>query len=543
MSRDSKKSVLEKLAKLRAEYGAHLPVELAKIAGDASKLSEIDDAKLLQELHRRLHKLAGSAGSFGFPNLSQRARELELAIQEWLNVGAPDAITRSQIISNLANLESGIAEPTDTHGRPEGHSAHGPDKRRNTVYVVEDDHHLAREVEAALISFGYDVHHFDQLKDAESAILSRRPDFLIVDVVFEGEQELGPQSIARLQGAVDDPLSVIFISSHDDFETYLSAVRAGAIGYFVKPLDIAEVIDCLESHLNLSQSASYRVLIVDDDELLARHYKLVLEAAGMMVEVVNDPRQVLTAMDSFHPEVVLLDLNLPTCRGYELAQLIRLNPAWLRVAIAYLSSEQDEQAQAFAIRHGGEDFLTKPISDLRLVSAVSVRAARARQLSDAIDRDSLTGLLKHSRIKEQVNIELQRAARQNKPVSVAMIDLDHFKKVNDTYGHPVGDKVIRALSQLLRQRLRKTDSIGRYGGEEFVAVLPECDQDSAVTLLEGIRESFAALGFSVDNKSFNVTLSAGIATAISQSGDVLEAADKALYQAKSSGRNRVAAGK
>lgn len=398
---------------------------------------------------------------------------------------------------------------------------------------------LPESWKVALGNFGYRVRHFSQLEQARQAIVEQRPDFLIADVGLAHDGGQGPQLVARLQAELNDPLPVIFISSHNDFEAHLAAVRAGAVGYFMKPLDIAGVIDCLESYVNLSPAAPYRVMIVDDDELLATHYKLVLEAAGMIVEVVTEPKDVLTVMERFYPEVVLLDLNLPGCRGYELAQLIRLNPAWLRVAIAYLSSEQDEQTQAYAVRHGGEDFLTKPISELRLVSAVTVRAERARQLSDAIDRDSLTGLLTHGRIKEQVNIELERAARQNRPVSVAMLDLDHFKNVNDSYGHAVGDKVIRALSQLLRQRLRKTDSIGRYGGEEFVAVLPDCASDAAKKLIETVRESFAALNFSAGETHFNVTVSVGIATAMGPGENILEAADKALYKAKNGGRNCV----
>ncbi|MDO6748579.1 diguanylate cyclase [Gilvimarinus sp. 1_MG-2023] len=539
MGPDQKQAVLQKLAKLREEYRASLPGVLEAIALDAQRLETPATAEQLQSLYRKLHKLAGSAGSFGYPQLSAQAREIELVLQGWIHGSEPDSNTRLQLLAQLTALDCEENVPSSTAVQAEGFTVQNIGTTKNLVYLIEDDHSVAQELTLALESFGYQVEYFDQLNEVEQAILSRRPDFLIADVLFSDADERGPQLIARLQNQLDDPLAVVFISSHDDFDTYLSAVRAGAIGYFVKPLDIATVIDCLESQLSLSAAAPYRVMIVDDDELLARHYKVVLEASGMRVEIVTQPAQVITVMESFHPEVVLLDLNLPECRGYELAQIIRLNPAWLRVAIAYLSSEQDEQAQAHAVRHGGEDFLTKPISELRLVSAVTVRAARSRQLSDAIDRDSLTGLLKHGRIKEQVNVELERAARQNKPVSVAMIDLDHFKTVNDSYGHAVGDKVIRALSQLLRQRLRKTDSIGRYGGEEFVAVLPDCGPESAQKLLEAVRESFAALGFSVAGEHFNVTLSAGIATAAGPGENLLESADKALYQAKHSGRNCV----
>ena len=264
----------------------------------------------------------------------------------------------------------------------------------------------------------------------------------------------------------------------------------------------------------------------------------------MRVEVVNNPRHVLDLMREFYPEMVLLDLNMPDCKGYELARLIRLNPEWIKVAIAYLSSEQDDHMQAEAQTQSGEDFLTKPISDVRLVSAVKVRAARSRQLSDAIDRDSLTGLLTHARIKEQLAMELLRARRAGQPLSVAMLDLDFFKRVNDTYGHAAGDRVIKSLAQLLRQRLRSTDSVGRYGGEEFVAILPGCDVQAATDLLESIRESLKRVSFNAGDKTFSVTLSAGVACCHPRQGDpdsasLLNMADKALYQAKNGGRDRI----
>ncbi|MDC6636318.1 diguanylate cyclase, partial [Leclercia adecarboxylata] len=163
--------------------------------------------------------------------------------------------------------------------------------------------------------------------------------------------------------------------------------------------------------------------------------------------------------------VLLLDVNMPDCSGPELAQMIRLHDEWLRVTIIYLSAETDAHRQMAALLKAGDDFITKPISDNALVAAVYSHSQRARSLSTALARDSLTGLLKHADIKEQLALEVQRATRSGKPASVVMLDLDHFKGVNDTYGHAAGDNVIRALANLLRQRLRRIDSLGRYGGE------------------------------------------------------------------------------
>jgi len=259
----------------------------------------------------------------------------------------------------------------------------------------------------------------------------------------------------------------------------------------------------------------------------------------MLVEVVNDPLQLFDAMARFHPEVLVLDVNMPGCSGPELAQIVRFNDDWLRVPIIYLSAETDIAQQMSALIRAGDDFVTKPISDNSLIATVFARAQRARLLSNALSRDSLTGLLKHADIKEKVTIERERAMRTSKPFSVVMLDIDHFKKVNDTHGHAVGDNVIRALANLLRQRLRRVDSLGRYGGEEFLAVLPDCNGVQAVKIIDQIRQQFSLLSFVGEQGEFFVSLSAGVACCMgSTANEVMETADRALYNAKRNGRNR-----
>ncbi len=282
------------------------------------------------------------------------------------------------------------------------------------------------------------------------------------------------------------------------------------------------------------------MLIVDDDYELANHYRLVLSAANMLVEVVNEPSQLLETIAQFSPEVLLLDVNMPGSSGPELAQMIRFNDDWIRIPIIYLSAETDIGLQMSALLKAGDDFVTKPISDKSLIGTVFARKQRARLLSNALSRDSLTGLLKHADIKERVAVEQERAMRTGKPVSVVMLDIDHFKKVNDSYGHGIGDNVIRALANLLRQRLRRVDVIGRYGGEEFLAVLPECGGAQAVQILDQIRQQFSRISFSSEMGDFSVSLSAGIASCVElEASALIDAADKALYAAKNTGRNRV----
>jgi diguanylate cyclase (GGDEF)-like protein len=160
-----------------------------------------------------------------------------------------------------------------------------------------------------------------------------------------------------------------------------------------------------------------------------------------------------------------------------------------------------------------------------------------------IEKDGLTSLIKHSAIKEAAALELERATRFDKTLSIVMLDIDYFKSVNDQYGHATGDIVITALATLLRKRIRKTDKAGRYGGEEFMLVLPECNSLQARQLTENILQSFRQLQFSAGNSTFNCSFSAGVASTSDSSyanaDELIAAADAALYRAKLAGRDRV----
>ena len=538
---DNTPDIASRLLALKQAYAARLPDELAQLNQLAQALQlPAQQADALVQLNQRLHKLAGSAGSFGLAELGKLARQLELQTQQWQKGEAMDT-GRLKLFAVAVNaLEAAVDIGQPKLPAVPLVSKHSANKAAILIYVLEDEADLAEEICVTLRHFGHEVVHFGSIAAAEAEILRRPPDFMICDIMFTREGRETPAAVAQLQQQLAAQIPVIFMSTRDDFSAYHDAVRAGAVGYFVKPLDIIRLVDCFEYYLDRNRSSPYRVLIVDDDAVLGEHYKLVLNAADIRAEVLQQPERIFEVLRDFHPELILLDLNMPGCSGTELAQVIRLNADWLRIPITYLSSELDIDKRVLAMGRAGDDFLTKPMADRELVAAVSVRAARCRQLSDALDRDSLTGLLKHSRIKEQVDLELSRARRNGEPLSLVMLDLDHFKQVNDTYGHSAGDKVIKALAHLLRQRLRKTDAIGRYGGEEFLVVLPRCAPEEAETLINQVRELFSQVPFHHNQHHFLATLSAGIASyngGEASADQLLQAADEALYRAKKAGRN------
>jgi len=234
-------------------------------------------------------------------------------------------------------------------------------------------------------------------------------------------------------------------------------------------------------------------MIVEDAEEQAALCSTILTRSGMLTCVVSDPNQIVHQLADFHPELVLMDMYLPGCTGDDLARLIRQMDAYVSLPIVFLSVEANFERQLTAMGLGGDEFLTKPIMPAHLISVVASRVERYRTLRALMVQDSLTGLANHSRLHQLLETDVARALRQKLPLSLAMIDVDHFKQVNDRHGHPTGDRVLQALARFLRQRLRQADVVARYGGEEFAVVLANTDGAGAQLVTDRLRAEFAQL--------------------------------------------------
>lgn len=561
MDATRRQALAEQMAKLRADYLARLPAELAALQALAGAMrGDERDRAGLEALHLRLHKLAGSAGTFGLAALGAAAHALEQRVVAWLAAepDEADASARGAFAAELAGLARMVG---DTAVASDARSADiaAPNALRFAdtgvrVWVMEDDVAIGEQLVRQLESFNYRVRLFARLDEAERAAQGEAPDMLIMDLALAAEGD-GAEAFAGFPALRALRCPRLFITSTDDFRSRVHAARLGAVGCFVKPVDVPRVVQRIGQLLEQLSAPPQRVLIIDDDADLAAHLCLVLRAAGMVAEVLRQPETIMEALAGFQPDLVLMDMHMPHYTGPELAGVIRQHDEWTGLPIVYLSAETDLERQMAAMRRGGDDFIIKPVSDAQLVAAVRVRVDRARQLAEQIRKDSLTGLLKHASIKEVAAKEIVRARRAVKPVTLAMLDIDHFKSVNDTYGHAAGDLVISALATLLRQRLRQSDHLGRYGGEEFLVVLPECSGADAQRLLDDIRRRFASLRFSHEGRNFSCSISAGHASSLpagpgeeddeagaaASDAELLSAADAALYDAKRGGRNRVCA--
>jgi diguanylate cyclase (GGDEF)-like protein len=237
-----------------------------------------------------------------------------------------------------------------------------------------------------------------------------------------------------------------------------------------------------------------------------------------------------------------MDMHMPRFNGVEATRVLRQMSAYSALPIVYLSGESKVGMQVEALRLGGDQFLMKPFNPVLLAAVVKTRIERFRETRRSARNDGLTGLLNHTAAKSRLQAMVGQRAASGK-LTVAMVDIDYFKSINDTYGHPVGDQVIRGLAWLLKGRLRSIDLIGRYGGEEFIIALPDVDLTQARSVIDRIRSDFSALPHAHPGGALYATFSAGLASLplFNTAADLTEAADRALMEAKRRGRNRVEA--
>jgi len=312
---------------------------------------------------------------------------------------------------------------------------------------------------------------------------------------------------------------------------------------------------------------STRVLVVDDEDTLRMVISQVLEEDGYDVTTAAIGEEALDLFRQSPFPIVVTDVIMGRMSGLELLQEVKLLDA--EALVIMMTSQASLDKATAAIRSGAYDFLTKPFDELEVISAVVNRANEKVQLlqrnktlmvslkkhteelerlnsnlEDLATHDGLTGLHNHRYFRESLEQELSRSARHERPFSLVFIDVDHFKKFNDTHGHMAGDEVLKGLSIIFRNGKRASTVVARYGGEEFVALLPEATKDKASAYAELVRSQVEAAMFQ-DGHGRNqckVTISLGVSTFPEDGSDsksLLEYADRALYQAKEKGRNRV----
>jgi diguanylate cyclase (GGDEF)-like protein len=281
--------------------------------------------------------------------------------------------------------------------------------------------------------------------------------------------------------------------------------------------------------------------LLDDQASIGIFYKALLEDEHVEVLAINHAESIMTELESFHPDVFLLDMHMPNISGLEVARLLRQQSKYDYVPIIFLTADEDINTKLEVLECGADDVIPKNTPPNLIVQQVDSRIQRGQEIRYLASRDSLTGVLNHGQIMDAAAHALRLSSRQQKPTVVVMIDLDHFKGINDKYGHVSGDKVLISLGQLLMQSVRDTDYVGRYGGEEFMVVFSDTDPNIIENKMNDILTAFLQISYTVAEQSFNCSFSAGLARSSHHKklSELVSSADAALYVAKEAGRSRI----
>lgn len=296
------------------------------------------------------------------------------------------------------------------------------------------------------------------------------------------------------------------------------------------------------------------ILVIDDSDLQRAEIRRALEPAGLFDRILEaaDGLAGLRLLLAESVDVVLCDLEMPGLDGEKLLRVRDSRSSAGEIPFLFLTASADTERKVRLLEDGACDTVTKPCHPAELIARLRLHLKIKRLQNELRDKnqmlakesmtDAVTGLRSRRYVSEVLAIEVLRARRYRLPLTVMMADLDHFKRVNDRFGHPVGDSVLRRVSDLLRNLLRATDVAGRFGGEEFLVILPQTDRAGAVSLAERWRQSLELTALEApDGKRIRTTVSIGVAEFMPQMArpdELVRAADEALYTAKANGRNR-----
>ncbi|MFP5246576.1 MAG: diguanylate cyclase, partial [Thermoanaerobaculia bacterium] len=365
-------------------------------------------------------------------------------------------------------------------------------------------------------------------REAGLALIRRRvPDAIVVDALLPDGS--GYDVIETLRAEGGQATGVIVMTVAYEFADKMRAMRCGADAFLGKPLDLPALVRRLNVFRARKERPPRRILAVEDDPTQVLLLRRILGDAGYEVAICSETAQFEKMLDSFAPDLLLMDVQLSdrNVNGYDLVRFVRQNERFATLPVIFVTGENARKAMLDSTLSGGDVLVTKPVDWDLLLAQVASRLERATAMRELTDRDPLTGLLTRGAFESRAT---------GRPAVLVLLDVDRFKDVNDRFGHAAGDRVLAALGTFLRRRLRQTDLVSRYGGEEFAMVLDDTTAEDAARLVERLLAEFGALEHGEVGR---VTFSAGVAKLDASFEASFRRADAALYEAKRSGRARV----
>ena len=524
-------------AALQRDYLREAPARLAELRKDLAAF-RAKEPDALESLRNRFHRLAGSGGSYGFPRVTDVARAQEIRI---LTPPVPTPETDAEAFEEaILNLKAAFDDAAVDIGMPMVLGRLPGFGWRALLVMGQSE--ARGSIVHALEETGFVVSTHESSVDPWDVAPSERPDL----VVIGSEASEDPLALARYWAAAtpERPRAVVLADPDNRFDR-LRIAAAGVDAVF-GPTTLPRGLAQYARALAQIGAPPANVVLVEDDPQQAQLLATWLGQLNARVSICESAQVAREALAHETPDLVLLDVDLPDVDGYALARLMRQDPRLALVPIVFLTARHSLADEMEGLRAGGDDFLAKPIERSHLLQVVLTRTERGRRIRDLVHRDGLTGVLNHATLMAELEHALAFATRHGEALSFLMLDLDHFKRINDTHGHLIGDQVLMHVARVFRKVIRGSDMLGRYGGEEFGIILRRCPPANGKAIAEKLRQSLADAPIALsESDPISLRVSIGVAS-FPASGmtatEVASSADRALYRAKSSGRDRVEMG-
>ena len=516
-------------------------IELLEQAGSAW-LEKRLDTELRLQAQNEAHKLAGSLGTFGLPAGSRFARELERTLEGGLRVSESQALRFLEVAAAL-RLE---VERSPAFVREIGARA-ADDPALRPVLLVSDDTELAARLTEEAAARRWVWQAASDASEAGSSATGSNPAAVLIDV----DTASAGHTLDFLSelAARTPPVPAIILTSAGTLMDRVEVARRGGRGFFLRSLPPAEIVEATRALIERLQPKAH-VIAVDDDQTVLDAVSVLLGSHGIRLTALNDPLELWGQLEGSPPDLLLLDIEMPKVSGIELCRVVRNDLRWAAIPIVFLTSLTDPDTVRRVFASGADDFVAKPVVGPELVTRISNRLERTRLLRAMAEVDARTGLPNRAKCRQAFADFLRLADRHGQPMGLAMLSVDGLERVNETYGSPAGDEVLRQLGQCLREDFHSEEIAGRWSGNEFVLGLYGLDRGASFRRVQDLLTDFSHRLFVGrrssnvdpvgDSREFKVTLSGGVAGYPEDASDLdglLLAASQGRRRAKAQGGN------
>ena len=448
---------------------------------------------------------------------------------------------------------------------------------KSKILIVDDEPLNAKLLAAMIPSDEYDTVRVFSGEEALKIVADLRPDLILMDIMMP---DLNGYELTRILKS--DPESrdipIVLVTAFGGTDCEIKGLEAGADEFLNKPVNRTELLARTKSLLSLRQYKEQikartcsinsitsegkgknlsendinlpSILIVEDNRIDAKLIQSYLQAEPFQIKIAQDGEEAISCAQQERIDVILLDLILPGINGYKVCSTLKEMEGTQNIQIVAITSLSDLDSKLKSIELGVDDYLVKPVNRHILRTRVKSLIKKKALLDKLCNRyemavhsaitDKLTGLYNRRFFDYFLDLEIKRSSRQKTSLALLLIDIDNFKRINDTFGHLFGDNVLNKFGKLLKTKIREIDMAARYGGEEFAVVMSNTGCEEAVKIADRIRQSIQAYSF--DKENFTTTVSIGIALYpldANSLNELIENSDYALYKSKRNGKNRV----